>query len=134
MKKQWILIIIILAILLVGGVIYIIPPLLTETNVTINNSYIVVDKNGPISDCNLTGVTIIHKEGCPACEIVLPILEEIESENNLNFEYIDLATHDGRNRMYEIGIVPYYVPTTIINCNAYIGVYTKEEYEQALGV
>ena len=75
-------------------------------------------------------VIVIHQTGCGACEQVVPNLREIEEENNLTFEYIDLNVDS--SRMYELNIHPFYVPTVIVDCTAYVSrqsIWNKEKYE-----
>lgn len=82
-------------------------------------------------DHDLRGkVVVIHQTGCWACEKVVPILEEIEQENNMTFEYVNLNVDP--TRIYELNIQPFYVPTVIIDCTAYVSrnsVWDKEKYE-----
>jgi thiol-disulfide isomerase/thioredoxin len=73
-------------------------------------------------------VLVIHKTGCTACDTALPKLMEAEQELNMSFEYINTAEAGGIERLEELGIMPYRVPTVLIKCKAY-AVKTKDEYK-----
>ncbi len=88
----------------------------------------------PKSVCDINDlhgkVVVIHQTGCGACEKVVPVLNEIEQELNLTFEYINLK--EDPSRMYELRIQPFYVPTVIVDCTAYVSkesVWSKEKYK-----
>ena len=72
----------------------------------------------------------LTKGKCGACEKVVPLLNDIEEELNLTFEYINLK--EDPSRMYELRIQPFYVPTVIVDCTAYVSkesVWSKEKYK-----
>lgn len=76
-----------------------------------------------------TKVMVLHQLGCPHCVIVLPILREIEQEQNKTFSYYDLAIETDRKKVLdEMNILPKGVPAVIANCKVYVGQRTKEEY------
>ncbi|MFQ6020606.1 MAG: hypothetical protein ACE5J4_01135 [Candidatus Aenigmatarchaeota archaeon] len=118
-------------------IIWIIPPMITPVNnINVSNDVITIDKTGviiPDDVCSYRGiknnVIVIYKTGCGACAIAVPILEELDNELDVNFEFYDLAVQEGRNKVDELKIIPYYVPTVIINCKAYVGLFTKEQYK-----
>ena len=59
-------------------------------------------------------------------------LEELEEELQSDFEFIDVSDPDGYARLTELKIIPSYVPTVIIDCKAYIGVMSEEEYRELI--
>jgi thiol-disulfide isomerase/thioredoxin len=75
-------------------------------------------------------VVIFHAPGCPACSVAVPRLEELEQEMDVEFEFIDVS--NGRERMFEIGLIPEKIPTVIINCKVYVGAKSKEEYRSLI--
>lgn len=77
-------------------------------------------------------VTIISREGCPACGIALPRLEELEQELNMQFKYYDTSIIEDAQEIKDKGLIPQYVPTVIINCKVYIGALEKEEYRNLI--
>ena len=110
---------------------------LTPTNnINSNNEFVIVDKGDTIPEeiCNKikNQVIVIWRTACPGCSIAIPTLQEIEKEQNLNFNYINVAEEQDRTRLIEIGIVPRWVPTVIINCEIYTGALRKEKYEQII--
>ena len=75
----------------------------------------------------------IHQTGCPACAAAMPILEELEAEfTDIGFEYFNLAVPEENQRLKDLGINPYYVPVAIIDCQALVGVRSKETYQGLL--
>lgn len=74
-------------------------------------------------------VLIIHKTGCPACAVAVPRVEALLEEfPDIEAEILDLADSGDVERMKEIGVIPYYVPTIVIDCYAMVGVHSEEEY------
>jgi thiol-disulfide isomerase/thioredoxin len=112
----------------------------TNDNNTTNNTqdFILLKDGDTINDdiCIVRGIKnkilVFHETGCGACAIAIPRLKEIENELNMTFEYIDLATKEGVNKVQELKIAPYAVPTIIVNCKAYTGVRSKDEYKQII--
>jgi len=105
----------------------------TDVVVTNNVFYIGETMDLPASTCeehDLYGkVIVIHQTGCGACERVVPALEEIEDELNLTFEYVNLQVDP--SRIFELNIQPFYVPTVIIDCTAYVSkesIWNKDKY------
>lgn len=74
----------------------------------------------------LDSVIVFHSEGCSACAMAVPILEELAGEMDIEFEFIKLSAN--RERVFELGLMPTHIPTVLVNCKAYVGVKTKEEY------
>ena len=110
---------------------------LTPTNnIGLNNKIIIIDKGDKIPEkiCSeiKNQVIVIWKTGCPGCSVAIPILQEIEKEQNLNFNYINVAEEQGRRELLRIGLVPRWVPTVLVNCAIYVGPLKKEEYEQII--
>ena len=78
-------------------------------------------------------VLVIHRTGCGACAIAVPILEELEAEfPDVEFEFLNTVVEEDGERMVEIGVIPYYVPTTVLDCHALIGAQSKETYQELL--
>ena len=75
-------------------------------------------------------VTIFHSPGCPACRATLPVLQEVERETDMRFEYIDVT--DDKGRMKELGMMPTLIPTVIIRCKVHVGFQTKEQFESLI--
>lgn len=129
MKNYLIWFIIIAIVIIIGAGIFFILP---DDNTNNTDSYVIQESGAIPNDvCINVGIKnniiVIHKTGCPVCTQVLPFLEELENEMGLTFEYINVATPEVE-RLNQINIMPYYVPTVLIGCNAYVGYYTKEQY------
>jgi thiol-disulfide isomerase/thioredoxin len=77
-------------------------------------------------------IIIIHSPSCPHCLVVVPILEQIEQENNLTFYYYDVTKKADVDKITNLGLVVQYVPDVIIYGKVYVGERTKEQYEQAI--
>jgi thiol-disulfide isomerase/thioredoxin len=75
-------------------------------------------------------VVVFHSDGCPACAVAVPRLEELQGEIDYGFEFIDLSSD--RERALELGLVPTHIPTVLIRCRAYVGARTKEEYRSLI--
>lgn len=109
----------------------------TKVNVTDrNNDYITIEKDTTIAQnlCeqrNLQDkVIVLHSKYCSACKIVIPYLQEIEQEKNKNFIYLDLSKQDDIDTLKsEYKVIPRYTPTVLIGCKAFVGAYSKQEYE-----
>lgn len=87
----------------------------------------------PETKCQeINKVTMIHSTGCPHCAVALPRLQELEQELNMTFTYYDLAVDEDKEKVLLLGLIPESVPTTIINCKVYVGVRSKEEYQEAI--
>ena len=108
-----------------------------KINVTNETLFIEIGDTIPEAECSERGiegnVIIIHKTGCPACAATLPKLRELETELGMAFEYYDAAVTSELNSLMEkYNILPYHVPSVIINCIVY-GPKEKEEYRSLLG-
>lgn len=78
----------------------------------------------------LNGVTVIHKTGCIECKKVIPIIKEIEKENDLSFTYYDILIPEDNNKLIsELGIIPKRAPVVIVDCKVYVGLRSKSDYE-----
>jgi len=75
-------------------------------------------------------VTVFHSPECPACRSTVPILEQIQNETGVSFEFIDVRADTAR--ISELGIKPEYIPAVIIKCNVYVGYKTKEQFESLI--
>ncbi len=77
-------------------------------------------------------VIAIHSISCSHCRIVIPILKEIEQENNLTFYYYDLSQEKDLNKIKELGLAPEGIPTVIIYGKVYVGERNKKDYEETI--
>lgn len=85
----------------------------------------------PITTCSrIPKVTTIYREGCPACGVSIPRLEELEKELDMDFKYYDLAIGEDVQEVRDLGLIVQFVPSVIINCKVYIGARTKEQYKE----
>ncbi len=85
----------------------------------------------PAATCaKLPKVVAIHREGCPACSVAIPRLEELEQELGMEFKYYDLAVTQDAQEVKDLNLIVQFVPSVIINCKVYIGVRTKEQYTE----
>jgi len=93
----------------------------------------IVEETGPIPEnvCTKAGIeggVIIYEEGVHSSTTAVSRIEEVERELGMDFEYIDITDEYGNNRVLRLGITPRYLPTVFVNCYAYVGVFTTEEY------
>lgn len=79
-------------------------------------------------------IIVIHKTGCPACGIALPILEEIEEEYDVSFEYYNTAVPKERDELLKLEFITKHVPALIYECNVYEGALAKENYLKVLNL
>lgn len=122
-------------------------PFDNETNSTLPNGTVIVEiptisvpesmeiARDTCAERGIEGkVVVLHSASCGACAIAVPRLEELEAEfPGVEFEFLDLSRPEQRDRaIEEIRIVPYYVPTTIIDCYALVGVHPKETYKERI--
>lgn len=77
-------------------------------------------------------VVIIHSAGCSVCRVIVPILRQIEQENNLTFYYYDVSVESQLAQVTDLNLAVEKVPTVIIYGKVYIGARTKEQYETAV--
>ena len=108
----------------------------TDGNHTDHNIYINKGDIIPRDVCDAKGITdkviVFYSSTCPVCKTTIPRLQLAESRTEgVEFEYILLDSEEGKARMQELEIVPYYVPTVIINCRAY-GSMSQMEYEEII--
>ena len=75
-------------------------------------------------------VIMIYSPTCPVCEATKPILLEAAGEKGVSVEEINLL--NDRQRLDELGVLPYYVPTTIIGCKVFVGMEDKETFISAM--
>ena len=98
--------------------------------------YINVGDTIPTEMCYENGfrerVTVFYSTTCPACKATLPRLQLLEAKlTDVEFEYIALDDDEGRARIQELKISPYYVPAVIINCAVY-GSMSQADYEEII--
>ncbi len=129
-----IFVIIIIIAIAIGN--FILPPVTPTNNITNSTGVIIVNDGDIISDCAERGIEdkilVIHKEGCPACAIAIPRLEELENELNMDFDFYDLAVNEDIEEVLKIGVVPTHIPAVVIDCKVHIGVLTKEQYKNLI--
>ncbi|MCX6741805.1 MAG: thioredoxin family protein [Candidatus Pacearchaeota archaeon] len=77
-------------------------------------------------------VVIIYSSGCSVCKVVVPILRDIEQENNLTFYYYDASIESQLAQITDLNLAIEKVPTVIIYGKVYVGGRTKGEYETAI--
>jgi thiol-disulfide isomerase/thioredoxin len=78
----------------------------------------------------LNRVIVIHKTGCIECNKVMPILKEIEKENDLSFTYYDILLPEDKNELIsELNLIPRKAPTVIVDCKVYVGPRSELEYK-----
>ncbi len=117
-KAKHILLASLLAVLLASGCL--------SSDLTVIEDGTALDPAYCLSSGLSSQVTVFHSLNCGACKLTVPILAEIERETDVRFEFIDVSAD--RQRMYDLGIAPSHVPTVIINCRAYTGYKTKDEF------
>ena len=81
-------------------------------------------------------VIIIHSISCSHCRVVIPILRQIEQENNKTFIYYDISIESEYKEVTNIlttrGLALEGVPTVIIYGKVYVGEKTKAQYLEAI--
>ena len=96
---------------------------------------LLVDKEQiiPFDECSRRGlddkVVVLVSKYCSACKVVVPILEEIEKELEMEFLYFDLSDKQDSEKFGEYKIQAQWTPTVIIGCEVLIGGYPKEQYK-----
>ena len=75
-------------------------------------------------------VVFIYSSTCPACTMTKPALLEAASETGKTVEEINLVTD--RDKLEDLAILPYYIPTTIIDCEIMVGAKQKFEFRDAM--
>jgi thiol-disulfide isomerase/thioredoxin len=103
----------------------------------IGSDLMVID-DGTVLDpafCESSGiashVTVFHSPECGACRVTVPVLEEIESESDVIFEFINVD--EDRERMEELGMAPGHIPAVVIKCRVYTGYKTKKAFMELIG-
>ncbi len=88
----------------------------------------------PNNICNLINnqIIVIDRTGCSACAVAVPRLKELENELNINIKYYDMAIEEERNELLSMNFTTNYVPALVVNCKAYIGVRSKEEFKDII--
>jgi len=139
MKKTTVLFLGVMVMLALPGCIAIIPEPtavdISPNNKTNNLEYILLDEEGIIASdlCSERGfddkVIILESRYCGACRIAVPILKEIEEEEQAEFLFLDLSEKCNLEKMKEFRIMPKYTPTILIGCEVLIGAYSKEKYK-----
>ncbi|MFH0956684.1 MAG: hypothetical protein V1813_02365 [Candidatus Aenigmatarchaeota archaeon] len=78
-------------------------------------------------------VLVFHSLECPACRQTVPILDAIENETGKGFEFIDITSAEGKERMAQLSMMPDYIPAVVIKCKVYVGYKVKEEFLRLIG-
>jgi thiol-disulfide isomerase/thioredoxin len=126
MNKKYVPLIWLVVIIVIAAVIVI---LVTTSNKNPDGQIILKD-GMTLSDPYFSDKVIaIHSISCSHCRIVIPILKQIEQENNLTFYYYDTTNKTELDEITKLNIIPQYVPTIIIYGKVYVGERTKEQYE-----
>ena len=109
------------------------------TQENLSEMYLEIPGDGeiPRDVCEAKGmagrVFAIHKRGCPACAIAVPLVEGLAKEMGKDMESLDVAEEGARVRVLdELKIVPYMVPTIIIDCTILVGVKEESVYRSLL--
>lgn len=110
----------------------------TDINITPSEplSPIYVQKDRPLTqkECSDRGLgeraIFIYSPTCPACKMTKPALLEAASEAGVTVEEVNLVTQ--KQKLDELAILPYYIPTTIIDCEILVGAKQKFEFRDAL--
>jgi len=102
-----------------------------------NNSTITdyaLDKEGTLSEYECSArnlqdkILVIHAEHCGACKVAVPILQKLEEELDMTFEYYDLDVNSDRQAMGKYNIIPHYTPTVLFGCEVTIGAKSESAY------
>jgi len=136
--KIWIIILVLTAIMISGCT-----EQPTEVNLSnnITNSdldYIFLDGEGeiPLELCSERTIDdkiiLLVSKYCGACKIVIPRLEEVEKELQIEIIYLDSSKNEDLEKIKELKIIPRYTPTLLIGCDVYIGAYPKEKYKELI--
>ena len=131
MIKKNLVLMVLLSLALIGlFIVYFVSPFGNE------NEY----KDGmqiPSEAClELNKISFLYKAGCVPCGKMLPIMESIEKENNLNITYYNILVPREKNELLELGLLGYLVeeraPVLIVNCRAYFGVKSESSYQSLI--
>lgn len=103
-----------------------------KNNLPLVTEYLQFDKK--ITNCkerNLSNnISMITSRYCPHCkkalEILIPIIKQQNLEND--FKVFDILNRSDLKILNNYGISTSYVPALIVNCNAYIGLKSEEQY------
>ena len=99
---------------------------------------LVLDKEGRITldACSERGLSdkiiVLESKYCSACKVVVPRLQEIETELGKEIIYLDLYKEEDKITAKEFKIWPKWTPTVLIGCDVLIGSYSKEKYKEAI--
>jgi len=127
-KKQNTLLALIVLIIIIA-VVATVMGLQTNSDIVLNDGTVIPD-----NVCEERGikdtVVVFHSNGCPACAIAVPRLEQLEKELDYEFEFINIAVR--QDKVVELGLVPTKIPTVVIKCKAYVGAKSTEEYRSLI--
>ena len=107
-----------------------------ENNSTITDY--ILDKESTLSESQCTArglqdkILVIHAEHCGACKVAVPILQKLEEELDMTFEYYDLDVNSDRQAMGEYNIIPHYTPTVLFGCKVTIGAKSESAYRDEI--
>jgi len=131
MKKAGLLILPVMIVLVVIGSGCLSQPRPTEGDIVLTDGITLSP-----ADCSVRGlqdkVLVIHSPNCPACRQALPLLEELQNETGVEFEYIDITTDAGLKRVDQLNITSEYIPDVIAKCKVSVGYKSKEEFRDMI--
>ena len=109
-----------------------------NTNNTEIKSFLISD-NGPIPkdiciNNNLSNkIIVIESKYCSHCKnMIKETINPIEKETDYKFNLYDVSEPDKAQEIKNMGLSILGTPTTIVNCNAFIGEINKEDMLQIL--
>lgn len=76
-------------------------------------------------------VIALYMAGCPACAITIPRLREV-TDIDVEFEFLDFAAQEDQERINELKLYPEKIPTVVIGCVSYVGVWSAGDYRKLI--
>ncbi len=154
--KRMVLVIFLVSVMIISGCVQETPPATpgsgnpgggtepTATNMTsmtppsngepLSVIHVQADRSLSPKECSDRGlgdrVIFIYSSTCPACKMTKPALLEAASETGKTVEEINLVTDS--KELDELAILPYYIPTTIVDCEVLVGPKQKFEFRDIM--
>ena len=106
-----------------------------EDNLT---EFVLINAEGTIPDdvCSEMGlqdeIIMVESEYCGACRVAKPCLQELEQELGVNITYLDLSNPQDLEEAKAHKTLIQYTPTLFVDCEVYIGAYSKEDFKGAI--